>query len=444
MGRAGTGQKLLSMAALVMLVVGIQSVLAPAAGAARSDEIRAGNPSCADLGYALEAKDDDGREVNEPKPHSSTAPDPTNAAEDDPAHVDDDGNVLIVDYTFTADGKFDFTIDSTSDYLVDAVIIKQGDDVKIYRYDPAVSSDTGLEEHPTTANAYSHISFCADPSTTGGASSVTIAKTNDANQDSDNTFSEDETAATAEQDVEFQLVIENTGATELTVQSLVDEYGSTDENLLDGTPALSCTRGGSQATVDAGAKLPAGSTTTCTFTLADYSPAAGQSIQNKVTLGTDKAAEVSDTSVVRTRSAGGPSFIPPEPTPAECPEGTEPTEAYDGDETIEPGECEEPCPDGTEPDGQGGCLAVEGDDTTNPEQPSDPPPAATPDGDPTVEPDAAPAPQPETGPTVRGDAVRRLPETGYDPVELASVGAALLVAGAVLTGRSRRRLRTSH
>lgn len=122
--------------------------------------------------------------------------------------------------------------------------------------------------------------------------SLTVVKTNDAN--GDGTFSDDEEAATPGAATTFQLVITNTGEVELTLTSLTDTFGSTVEDLLSG--GLEC--GDTDLVV--GSTLAAGSTTTCTFVLEGYTPAAGGSLVNTVAVDTQQTEPATDTSTVRT------------------------------------------------------------------------------------------------------------------------------------------------
>ena len=126
------------------------------------------NPSCADLGYAVEAKDNTEREA----PYTGHA-----ASGGDPA--------LLVNYQLNADGTVDFAVDEDTDLYVAAVIIKKGSaasgaGARVYEYNPATDADTGLETIPAGATSFSHITFCAnatDTTTTTQESTTTSEDT---------------------------------------------------------------------------------------------------------------------------------------------------------------------------------------------------------------------------------------------------------------------------
>jgi len=130
-------------------------------------------------------------------------------------------------------------------------------------------------------------------------SSITVDKTNNANGTLP--FSDSEQASAAGAAVPFQVVISNTGDTDLTLDTLTDTWAGL------GTPidllvqeGFSCTRGGAAQSLAAGDTLPAGSVTTCTFTLTGYAPAAGGSKTNTVAVTTEEEVGDDDTSTVST------------------------------------------------------------------------------------------------------------------------------------------------
>ena len=137
---------------------------------------------------------------------------------------------------------------------------------------------------------------------------ATVVKTNNANGEGD--YGDDETAPAAGADVPFKVVITNTGTAGLTVTALTDSWGQEQPlDLLDlDEGGLVCTTpdgddDGSEPdgfTMEADAVIPADAVVTCLFTVEDYSPAAGESVTNTVTLDTIEADDVSDTSIVRT------------------------------------------------------------------------------------------------------------------------------------------------
>jgi LPXTG-motif cell wall-anchored protein len=155
--------------------------------------------------------------------------------------------------------------------------------------------------------------FTNTPDTHG----ITVVKKNDANGNSD--FNESEVAPSTGSPVKFQVELINTGNQELDVATLTDTWSGLAEpiNLLT-APDLLCTRG--EATVDLTTALPVGTTTTCTFTLASYAPAAGTSRVNKVAVTTDEGASDDAESTVSTPGEiiiiETPTTTIPEPEPA--------------------------------------------------------------------------------------------------------------------------------
>ena len=93
--------------------------------------------------------------------------------------------------------------------------------------------------------------------------SMTVDKTNDANQDG--TFSKTETAKVAGQDVTFQVKITNTSAVPVVVDSVTDEA--------PGVTSHSVTCKDSSNNTVVGQTLAVGASVTCTFTEANYAPA---------------------------------------------------------------------------------------------------------------------------------------------------------------------------
>jgi LPXTG-motif cell wall-anchored protein len=125
--------------------------------------------------------------------------------------------------------------------------------------------------------------------------SVDVDKRNDADNDDD--FGNFEFADAEGDDIEFQISIENTGSGNLTLAALTDTFDGEVVDLLTDVD-LSCLRSGLSVTLAVGSVLPAGSTTVCTFTLDDYAPAAGSSLQNVVAVDTAETGPASDTSTV--------------------------------------------------------------------------------------------------------------------------------------------------
>lgn len=125
--------------------------------------------------------------------------------------------------------------------------------------------------------------------------SVDLEKLNDA--DTDGEFDDFEVADAEGDDVEFEITIENTGTGDLTLTSLTDTFDGEVVDLLADVD-LSCEAGDAPVTLAVGSVLPAGSTTVCTFTLVGYAPAAGETLENVVEIGTAETDPASDDSTV--------------------------------------------------------------------------------------------------------------------------------------------------
>ena len=101
-----------------------------------------------------------------------------------------------------------------------------------------------------------------------------IVKTNDA--DVDGTFTDSEEADAEGDAVEFQVDITNTSAVPVVITSLTD--------LWPGQASFSPTCLDSAAADVIGQTLAAGASTSCTFTVADYAPPAGEDLIDTVTV----------------------------------------------------------------------------------------------------------------------------------------------------------------
>jgi uncharacterized repeat protein (TIGR01451 family) len=132
---------------------------------------------------------------------------------------------------------------------------------------------------------------------------ITVDKTNDANNDT--AFTDSETAPVAGQAVTFQAVITNGSSVSVTIDSLADFVGA------PVVPAVTCrTSGGTDVVGITLAASNAGNTdeVTCTFTVANYSPAVGAgSTTNTLKVDASQAglpavhaAQATDTSIVTT------------------------------------------------------------------------------------------------------------------------------------------------
>jgi uncharacterized repeat protein (TIGR01451 family) len=126
--------------------------------------------------------------------------------------------------------------------------------------------------------------------------SITVVKTNDA--DGDGTFHDSEAAKAAGDAVTFKVVVSNTSKATIVIDSVSDAFDTT---TLAECPQL--------LTV----VLESGESATCTFTVANYAPAAGTSLTDTVTVGGHELTggtpvSAFDTSTVHTRK-------PPTPGP---------------------------------------------------------------------------------------------------------------------------------
>jgi hypothetical protein len=273
---------------------------------------------------------------------------------------------------------------------------------------------------------------------------IEIDKVNDANDDGD--FSDAETAEQAGDAVEFRITIANTGTGDLTLQSLVDEVPERDDvDLLDA--ALDC----GDVTLEKGAVLAAGSTTVCTFELAEYAPEAGELLTNTVTVVADRG-QASDTSTVDTPVV---EVLPEAPAENEAPVQDQPT-ADDEPQAENPGapqvegdEQSPPPPSEFEGDEQGRLPATEPErlpvtEVRGDEQSRTPAPQV--EGDVAT---ATPAPEVKgdvvtatPAPEVKGDVVNRtLPRTGAGNGGVAAMGAFLVALGAAMVFGGRLRFR---
>ena len=167
------------------------------------------NPSCADLGYAVEAKDNTEREA----PYTGHA-----ASGGDPA--------LLVNYQLNADGTVDFAVDEDTDLYVAAVIIKKGSaasgaGARVYEYNPATDADTGLETIPAGATSFSHITFCANATdtTTTTQESTTTSEDTTTTTEATTTTSEDTTTTTEATTTTTEATTTTTEATTTTTEA---------------------------------------------------------------------------------------------------------------------------------------------------------------------------------------------------------------------------------
>lgn len=125
--------------------------------------------------------------------------------------------------------------------------------------------------------------------------SLSVDKTADA--DRDGTFSDMDMADAADESAEFQLVITNTDTVDVEITNVTDAYGST---TID---PVACLDSNGHNVISQ--TVPANGVVTCTFTIPEYSPPAGEFIDNTATV---TAAELddpaSDTATVATVITG--------------------------------------------------------------------------------------------------------------------------------------------
>jgi hypothetical protein len=141
-----------------------------------------------------------------------------------------------------------------------------------------------------------------------GEITVDLVKDNDA--DGDGTFTDSEEASEEGQDVTFQVVITNTSDVDMQIMGLTDAFG---ETTIDQLPCLTA---GGQSVL--GMWLDPDESVTCTFTVQDYAPPAGESLVDTVEVivcakGSDDRASDSDTSIVTTSEVLGGIVTPPRP-----------------------------------------------------------------------------------------------------------------------------------
>jgi hypothetical protein len=113
-----------------------------------------------------------------------------------------------------------------------------------------------------TSNQVTDLINCLEPGI-----NIRIVKSNDAN--GDGIYSNSEEAKKDNLDVPFELIITNTGSEPVVIDSLTDEFEQTTLDLLAGRCASLN-----------GVTLDPGESTICTFTLNNYSPPQGTSIDN--------------------------------------------------------------------------------------------------------------------------------------------------------------------
>ena len=211
--------------------------------------------------------------------------------DDVPDDADDDANRIHISCSEDQVGKTVYRIDDSelvtltvTDFWLNADNPGEGD--------PGDRDCTPLDEFPTISQL-----------------DVQVTKTNDANEDG--VFTDTETASAAGNDVEFQVEVKNTGDVAAAVTTFTDTWptdGSLDL-LGDDSDLITC-----EDFDLATDTIAPDETITCTFTVTDYAPAAGESLTNTVDVTIseddgDLTANDSDTSTVNVAEV----VLPPDP-----------------------------------------------------------------------------------------------------------------------------------
>lgn len=145
--------------------------------------------------------------------------------------------------------------------------------------------------------------FVPPPDAAPAAVALDVVKVNDA--DGDGAFSDEEGAPEVGAAVPFEVTISNRGAAPVVLDELIDAFGDVRIDLLeepDGADAPALTANTCREL--GGATLEPGGSRTCRFTLAGYSPPAGERLVDTVTVtghdpdAPDRGVTASDTSAV--------------------------------------------------------------------------------------------------------------------------------------------------
>jgi len=127
-----------------------------------------------------------------------------------------------------------------------------------------------------------------------------LDKTNDA--DGDGSFHKDETAPLPGMDTPFRAVLTNTSAIPVVIDSIEDAW-------TDATGALSISPQCAQAFV--GQTVAPGQSLTCDFVVPNYSPAAGASLTNEITVNVHDAGNPGKTKTLKSTSTVNTAATPP-------------------------------------------------------------------------------------------------------------------------------------
>jgi hypothetical protein len=191
----------------------------------------------------------------------------------------------------------------TDTYTIFRIVLKAG------------QGSTNIENPPQSGTVdapenISHITFCL---TTEAAppppADITVDLVKDNDADEDETFTDSEEASEEGQDVTFQVVITNTSEVAVEILSLTDAFN---ETVID---PLECLTAGGQSVI--GMVLDPDESVTCTFTVQDYAPPAGESLVDTVEVvvgeegNEENQASDSDTSEVTSPDEGPPPPPPP-------------------------------------------------------------------------------------------------------------------------------------
>jgi hypothetical protein len=219
----------------------------------------------------------------------------------------DPKGVTITDVVLDEEGE-PTSVSFTSEVEIAVVAVKTGGGTTFV----TINGTSGTVSSPDV-HAISNLTFCVPtkeppPPPPPGEITVDLVKDNDA--DGDGTFTDSEEASEEGQDVTFQVVITNTSDVDVQIMSLTDAFG---ETTIDQLPCLTA---GGQSVL--GMWLDPDESVTCTFTVQDYAPPAGESLVDTVEVivcakGSDDRASDSDTSIVTTSEVLGGIVTPPRP-----------------------------------------------------------------------------------------------------------------------------------
>lgn len=221
--RAATGVAGVIVLAVLALAAGLASLSANSESASATHvtpRLVEGNPTCQDLGYTFGFK-------------------PTSPAENNPfgTHT---FTYTYANVTYTASVTISgtsTTINWSSTIPIDAVIVKAGDRANVYEYDPAATSDTGLQTPNNRGGqqaGLSHLVFCFGGTTNEGPQAdVAVAKTAAGTYDLTHTWTIDKSVSPAV----LNMFTGDSGSVEYTVS--VDETVTPSNSRVTGTIIIS-------------------------------------------------------------------------------------------------------------------------------------------------------------------------------------------------------------